>query len=154
MEQSCIFFLMIRRPTRSTRTDTRFPYTTLFRSKRQGTGGSSSLRAGFYPTLRQAGADARALLVLAAARRWGVDPASCRTLKGRVFHDASGRAADYGDLAAEAARLPAPSEPAPLKAAEDFRLIGKTVPRLDRSEERRDGTEWLRTCGARGSPAN
>src|SRR3546814_4671609 len=27
-----LFFLMIRRPTRSTRTDTLFPYTTLFRS--------------------------------------------------------------------------------------------------------------------------
>src|SRR3546814_13433334 len=30
-----IFFLMIRRPPRSTRTDTLFPYTTLFRSGRQ-----------------------------------------------------------------------------------------------------------------------
>src|SRR3546814_16578177 len=30
------FFLMIRRPPRSTRTDTRFPYTTLFRSRRIG----------------------------------------------------------------------------------------------------------------------
>src|SRR3546814_7783010 len=29
----CIFFLMIRRPPRSTRTDTLFPYTTLFRSR-------------------------------------------------------------------------------------------------------------------------
>src|SRR3546814_10487264 len=29
---SCLFFLMIRRPPRSTRTDTLFPYTTLFRS--------------------------------------------------------------------------------------------------------------------------
>src|SRR3546814_14613290 len=28
----CLFFLMIRRPPRSTRTDTLFPYTTLFRS--------------------------------------------------------------------------------------------------------------------------
>src|SRR3546814_12694947 len=28
----CFFFLMIRRPPRSTRTDTLFPYTTLFRS--------------------------------------------------------------------------------------------------------------------------
>src|SRR3546814_14302815 len=28
------FFLMIRRPPRSTRTDTLFPYTTLFRSRR------------------------------------------------------------------------------------------------------------------------
>src|SRR3546814_16214060 len=30
-----VFFLMIRRPPRSTRTDTLFPYTTLFRSGRQ-----------------------------------------------------------------------------------------------------------------------
>src|SRR3546814_36948 len=30
---SVIFFLMIRRPPRSTRTDTLFPYTTLFRSR-------------------------------------------------------------------------------------------------------------------------
>src|SRR3546814_4604298 len=28
-----VFFLMIRRPPRSTRTDTLFPYTTLFRSR-------------------------------------------------------------------------------------------------------------------------
>src|SRR3546814_11265007 len=32
----CFFFLMIRRPPRSTRTDTLFPYTTLFRSMRDG----------------------------------------------------------------------------------------------------------------------
>src|SRR3546814_12942340 len=31
----CVFFLMIRRPPRSTRTDTLFPYTTLFRSARR-----------------------------------------------------------------------------------------------------------------------
>src|SRR3546814_6242004 len=31
----CFFFLMIRRPPRSTRTDTLFPYTTLFRSRKQ-----------------------------------------------------------------------------------------------------------------------
>src|SRR3546814_5348218 len=30
------FFLMIRRPPRSTRTDTLFPYTTLFRSNEEG----------------------------------------------------------------------------------------------------------------------
>src|SRR3546814_13688757 len=32
----CFFFLMRRRPPRSTRTDTLFPYTTLFRSLRTG----------------------------------------------------------------------------------------------------------------------
>src|SRR3546814_15958725 len=31
-----LFLLMIRRPPRSTRTDTRFPYTTLFRSRLDG----------------------------------------------------------------------------------------------------------------------
>src|SRR3546814_3991797 len=36
-----VFFLMIRRPPRSTRTDTLFPYTTLFRSE----GRSDSARA-------------------------------------------------------------------------------------------------------------
>src|SRR3546814_12077451 len=34
-----LFFLMIRRPPRSTRTDTLFPYTTLFRSKELGANG-------------------------------------------------------------------------------------------------------------------
>src|SRR3546814_1048701 len=44
------FFLMIRRPPRSTRTDTLFPYTTLFRSfltrQRSGTSLSSRARGG------------------------------------------------------------------------------------------------------------
>src|SRR3546814_20605856 len=35
------FFLMIRRPPRSTRTDTLFPYTTLFRSKLLADGGEA-----------------------------------------------------------------------------------------------------------------
>src|SRR3546814_13796394 len=36
------FFLMIRRPPRSTRTDTLFPYTTLFRSRPEWTGNRKS----------------------------------------------------------------------------------------------------------------
>src|SRR3546814_1545607 len=45
----CVFFLMIRRPPRSTRTDTLFPYTTLFRSfrrpaRRDGPGGGGRPR--------------------------------------------------------------------------------------------------------------
>src|SRR3546814_2703343 len=38
------FFLMIRRPPRSTRTDTLFPYTTLFRSDAQPGGGCAGAR--------------------------------------------------------------------------------------------------------------
>src|SRR3546814_7803398 len=47
-----LFFLMIRRPPRSTRTDTLFPYTTLFRSKKKGDGDPS-------PSSRSAAADGR-----------------------------------------------------------------------------------------------
>src|SRR3546814_2398418 len=39
-----VFFLMIRRPPRSTRTDTLFPYTTLFRSHRWRTVGDEMPR--------------------------------------------------------------------------------------------------------------
>src|SRR3546814_17376542 len=45
-----VFFLMIRRPPRSTRTDTLFPYTTLFRSTLRQT--SCSCRTSCGPTLR------------------------------------------------------------------------------------------------------
>src|SRR3546814_12426395 len=40
----CFFFLMIRRPPRSTRTDTLFPYTTLFRSGRNSVRSSRAAR--------------------------------------------------------------------------------------------------------------
>src|SRR3546814_13242402 len=45
---------MIRRPPRSTRTDTLFPYTTLFRSvqlRRAAAAESAPVRPGFIPTL-------------------------------------------------------------------------------------------------------
>src|SRR3546814_4875360 len=44
----CRFFLMIRRPPRSTRTDTLFPYTTLFRSLK-GQGGLENLKGVTVP---------------------------------------------------------------------------------------------------------
>src|SRR3546814_12485011 len=43
------FFLMIRRPPRSTRTDTLFPYTTLFRSSSPGTMICKLLAGGIAP---------------------------------------------------------------------------------------------------------
>src|SRR3546814_216093 len=43
----CFFFLMIRRPPRSTRTDTLFPYTTLFRSAPCGNGSLCIARCRF-----------------------------------------------------------------------------------------------------------
>src|SRR3546814_995677 len=51
---SFFFFLMIRRPPRSTRTDTLFPYTTLFRSDRD----SGRECSGTRPRSRSAGCSA------------------------------------------------------------------------------------------------
>src|SRR3546814_16290475 len=42
----CIFFLMIRRPPRSTRTDTLFPYTTLFHRRQYTDHGRAAGDAG------------------------------------------------------------------------------------------------------------
>jgi isoquinoline 1-oxidoreductase subunit beta len=95
----------------------------------QGTGGSTSVRA-FMEPLRQAGAAARAMLVQAAAERWGVPVAECHASGGRVVHGPKGQIASYGELAAAAAALEPPAEPA-LKPKHQFRLIGHPVPRLD-----------------------
>ncbi|HEU4570227.1 MAG TPA: molybdopterin cofactor-binding domain-containing protein [Gemmatimonadales bacterium] len=93
------------------------------------TGGSSSVREAWAP-LRRAGATARALLVAAAARRWGVPAGECRTERGRVLHPPSDRAAGYGELAADAARLPVPRD-VPLKLPSAWRLLGRSLPRRD-----------------------
>jgi len=95
----------------------------------QATGNSNAVRAAWQP-LRQAGATARTMLVAAAAKRWNVDPASCRAEHGEVVHQASARRAKYGDLAADAARIPVP-ETVPLKQPKDFTLIGTPAKRLD-----------------------
>ena len=95
----------------------------------QATGNSNAMRGGWKP-LREAGATVRTMLVAAAARRWSVDPKSCRAHDGEVIHDATGRRLKYGDLAAEAAQLPVP-EKVTLKRPEDFKLIGTPARRLD-----------------------
>src|SRR3546814_4133849 len=55
-----IFLLMIRRPPTSTRTDTLFPYTTLFRSRRLGPIGGADLAQQIVDmTLERVRAEAR-----------------------------------------------------------------------------------------------
>ena len=95
----------------------------------QATGNSNAVRGAWQP-LRQAGATARTLLVAAAAKRWNVDPASCRAQSGEVIHAPTGRKSKYGDLATDAARMPVPEKVA-LKQAKDFKLIGTPAKRLD-----------------------
>jgi isoquinoline 1-oxidoreductase subunit beta len=95
----------------------------------QATGNSNAVRAAWQP-LRQAGAIARSMLVSAAAKRWNVDAASCRAQSGEVLHAPTGRRAKYGELAADAARMPVPENVA-LKRPEEFKLIGTPAKRLD-----------------------
>jgi isoquinoline 1-oxidoreductase beta subunit len=95
----------------------------------QATGNSNAIRGAWQP-LRHAGAAARTMLVEAAARRWNVEPGACRAQSGEVRHEPTGRSAKYGDLAADAARMPVPEKVA-LKRPEGFKLIGTPAKRLD-----------------------
>jgi isoquinoline 1-oxidoreductase beta subunit len=95
----------------------------------QATGNSNAIRGAWQP-LRQAGATARTMLVAAAAKRWNVEPTTCRAERGAVLHPATARRLTYGELAADAARLPVPDKVA-LKEPKDFKLIGTPAKRLD-----------------------
>ena len=91
------------------------------------TGASSSVRA-FEGRLREAGAAARAVLCMAAAKRWGIDWKACDTEAGFVV-----RGDDrirFADLAADAARLKPPPELI-YRPAGERPLVGKPVPRID-----------------------
>ncbi|MGK6310629.1 molybdopterin cofactor-binding domain-containing protein [Variovorax sp. DT-64] len=94
----------------------------------QLTGGSTSVR-GMWEPMRKAGAAAREMLVAAAAARWKVDAADCRTEAGKVIHK-GGRTLGYGELVATASKLPVPREPK-LKDSASFRLLGKPTRRVD-----------------------
>ncbi len=102
----------------------------------QVTGTSNSVQDA-WEKLRTAGAQARLMLIGAAAAKWRVDPAACRASGGRVMN-ARGDSLRYGDLAAAAAKLPVPKD-VKLKPAAEFRLVGKPAARLD-TPSKVDGT--------------
>jgi isoquinoline 1-oxidoreductase beta subunit len=89
----------------------------------QGAGGSTNIPEG-WTSLREAGAQVRALLMAAAAQQWETDVSALKTSNGSVLH-ADGRTATYGSLATRAATLPLPSGPFVLKKPEAYRVIGK-----------------------------
>ena len=95
----------------------------------QLTAGSNSVRAYWRP-LREAGAAARHMLIMAAAEEWGLSAGECTTDKGRVMHEQTGRQLRYGALVDRASRLPVPTD-VPLKEPSAFKLLGTDVPRLD-----------------------
>ncbi|MES2127213.1 MAG: xanthine dehydrogenase family protein molybdopterin-binding subunit [Pseudomonadota bacterium] len=94
----------------------------------QMTGGSGTI-AHSYLQYRQIGANARAMLIAAAADQWKVAPGDCTTAKGSVMGP-GGKKASYGALADAAMKQPLPKD-VPLKDAKAFTLIGKPVRRID-----------------------
>lgn len=91
------------------------------------TGGSTSI-ANSFDQMRMAGATARAMLVGAAARAWGVPETAIAVANGEL--SAGTRRATFGQMAAAAAELTLPAD-VRLKAPEQFAYIGKSLPRLD-----------------------
>ena len=115
----------------------------------QATGNSNSIRA-FWKPLRLAGAATRACFIEAAARSWGVSTAECRTENGKVIHDRSGRTLDYGALVGRAATVTPPKDP-PLKDPSTFRLIGRSLKRLDTPDKVNGKAHVRHRCPAAGS---
>ena len=91
------------------------------------TGGSSSIRA-FEGRFREAGSGARALLSMAAARRWDAEWELLDTANGFVVNGRD--KISFGELAEEAAGLELP-ENLPVRGGVVNRLAGQSVPRLD-----------------------
>ncbi|MEJ8567256.1 xanthine dehydrogenase family protein molybdopterin-binding subunit [Elongatibacter sediminis] len=89
----------------------------------QGVGGSTSITDA-WPYLREVGATARRLLIQAAANRWQIEPAQCRTEPGFVVCESLGQRFGYAELAAEAAELPVPESPPTFKNPAEYRIVG------------------------------
>jgi isoquinoline 1-oxidoreductase beta subunit len=91
--------------------------------------GTSNSVLDAWDKLRMAGAQARSVLIAAAAAQWEVSPAECQARNGLVVN-AHGKTLTFGELAAAAAKLPLPKE-VKLKAASSFKLIGQGIARVD-----------------------
>jgi isoquinoline 1-oxidoreductase beta subunit len=99
----------------------------------QNTDGSHSVRS-FFDVMRQAGATARLMLILAAAQKWGVPPTECQTDLHAVVHQPTSRRLGYGELANAASKLPVPTSGIRLKTPEQWRYIGKGMTSYDLTE--------------------
>lgn len=95
----------------------------------QGVGGSESVR-GSYMKLRKVGAAAREMLRTAASREWNVPLEECIAANATIVHKPTGKKLGYGTLVAVASTLAVPENP-PLKDPKDFKILGKSMPRLD-----------------------
>ena len=99
----------------------------------QMTGGSTALNSS-YDQHRLIGATARQMFVEAAAEKWGVPASELRTEGGKVFHAQKGELT-YAELAPMVAKMEGPKGEVTLKDPKSFRIIGKSVPRVDAVEK-------------------
>jgi isoquinoline 1-oxidoreductase beta subunit len=100
-----------------------------------GTGGSGSVAGSWLP-LRQAGAAAREMLIAAAAKRWEVGTDTCKAKNGFVVHGHPERSFRFGELVADARKLPVPDlNKVPLKNSDDFTIVGRETHRLDTADK-------------------
>lgn len=95
----------------------------------QLTGGSTSI-ANSYEQFRKAGATAKAMLLMAAAARWGVPQNTLTVSNGVISHKDTGKTANFGELAEDAAAF-TPPENVTLKSRDQFSIIGSHKQRLD-----------------------
>ena len=95
----------------------------------QTTVGSQAIRTTWEP-LRRAGAEAREMLIQAAAQQWDVDKGQCRAENGFVINTATNARLSYGALTQAASKLPVPQNVA-LKDPKQFKIIGKPLKKLD-----------------------
>src|SRR6184192_2040386 len=93
------------------------------------TGGSRGIRDS-HQYVREGGATARIMLIQAAANAWNVPTSECSAANSVITHKPSGRKTTYGKVAEAAAKLTPPEKPA-LKDPTEWKLIGKSVKRLD-----------------------
>jgi isoquinoline 1-oxidoreductase beta subunit len=98
----------------------------------QGTGGSTSVLSE-WDRLRKAGAAARTMLVQAAAEMWKVDPGNCRADQGSVAHEPTHRRLSW--RVGGKGFSDETSAGCCLEAAEEFKVIRKSMSRLDTPEK-------------------
>lgn len=94
----------------------------------QGTGGSTAM-ANSWDQLRNAGAEARARLVAAAATAWNVDAGEI-TIDNGVLKHRDGKSGTFGEFVDAATRVTLTGKPTP-KDKEAWRYIGKHVAKVD-----------------------
>ena len=97
------------------------------------TAGSQGIRQS-QKYVREGGAAARIMLIQAAANEWKVPASECTVDKGVITHGPSKRKTTYGKVAAAAAKLDAPKEPA-LKDPKSWKIAGKGLKRLDTADK-------------------